>query len=222
MLRTPITLCLISFLGLPLLAQDAPKLETDDEKGSYAFGINVGNNLGPFADALEYDAFLAGLKDALDGKEPALAEEEAMGAFQAFQRKAMETMRTKNREAGATFLKTNAENKDVVQLPSGLQYKIVKKGEGDSPKATDTVSVHYTGTLADGQKFDSSRDRGEPTSFPVNGVIPGWTEALQLMKPGSQWMVYIPYDLAYGERGRPPSIPPFSTLIFDVELLEVK
>ena len=123
---------------------------------------------------------------------------------------------------GETYLKENAKKEGVKTLPSGLQYKVVKEGSGKSPKATDTVSVHYRGTLIDGTEFDSSIKRGEPAEFPVNRVIKGWTEALQLMKEGDKWMLYIPSHLAYGERGAGGAIGPIETLIFEVELLKVK
>lgn len=127
------------------------------------------------------------------------------------------------KEKGEIFLKENATKEGVKTLPSGLQYKVVKEGSGKAPKATDTVSVHYRGTLIDGKEFDSSHKRGEPAEFPVNAVIKGWTEALQLMKEGSKWMLYIPASLAYGERGTPGGpIGPNETLIFEVELLKVK
>lgn len=125
-------------------------------------------------------------------------------------------------QKGEQFLKENAAKEGVKTLPSGLQYKVIKEGEGKSPKATDTVSVHYKGTLIDGKEFDSSYKRGEPAEFPVNRVIKGWTEALQLMKEGSKWMLYIPSNLAYGERGAGADIGPNETLIFEVELLKVK
>lgn len=129
---------------------------------------------------------------------------------------------TKSKQAGEAFLLANKSKPGIVTLKDGLQYKVLKQGKGEAPKAEDTVTVNYAGTLIDGTEFDSSYKRGEPATFPVNGVIPGWTEALQLMKPGSTWMLYIPASLAYGEQGAPPSIGPNQTLIFKVELLDVK
>ena len=124
-------------------------------------------------------------------------------------------------EQGAAFLKKNGERAEVTTLKSGLQYEVIKEGDGPSPKATDKVTTHYHGTLIDGTVFDSSVQRNEPATFPVNGVIPGWVEALQLMKVGSKWRLFVPYNLAYGERGAGQAIKPFSTLIFEVELLKI-
>lgn len=126
-----------------------------------------------------------------------------------------------NKDAGMAFLAENKKKAGVVELPSGMQYEILKDGTGESPKATDKVTTHYTGTLMDGTVFDSSIERGQPAQFPVNGVIRGWTEALQLMKPGSKWKLYIPSDLAYGDGGSPPKIGPGALLIFEVELISV-
>lgn len=134
----------------------------------------------------------------------------------------MKTKGEKNKKEGDAFLAENKDKKGIVSLPSGLQYKVIKEGEGDTPKATDKVTVHYRGTLIDGTEFDSSYGRGEPATFPVNGVIPGWTEALQLMNAGSKWQLFIPSKLAYGERGAGGKIGPNSTLIFDVELISIQ
>jgi FKBP-type peptidyl-prolyl cis-trans isomerase FklB len=134
----------------------------------------------------------------------------------------MKAQGEKNKKEGEAFLAENKKKEGVKTLPSGLQYKVIKEGTGKSPKATDKVSTHYRGTLIDGTEFDSSYKRGQPATFPVNGVIPGWTEALQLMKVGSKWQLFIPSKLAYGERGAPPVIGPYSVLIFTVELLAIK
>lgn len=133
-----------------------------------------------------------------------------------------QTPDAKNKQTGDAFLSSNKAKPGVVTLKDGLQYKVIKQGQGTTPKAEDTVTVNYAGTLIDGTEFDSSYKRGEPATFPVSGVIPGWTEALQMMKPGSTWMLYIPSSLAYGEQGAPPNIGPNETLIFKVELLDVK
>ena len=166
-----------------------------------------------------------GIIDALTGAKPALNDTQAMAAMQKFEQGMQAKAKEKGdqaKAAGDGFLAANAKKPGVKVLPSGLQYKVLKTGTGASPKATDTVKVHYHGTLTNGEKFDSSVERGEPAEFPVNRVIPGWTEALQLMKPGDKWQLVIPSDLAYGPQGRPPVIPPNSVLLFDVELLEVK
>ena len=198
-------------------------LETEQQKGSYAFGMNVGRNIAPIAKQLDIDLFVRALRDQLEGKEAAMTDAEGRDAFMAFQETASKAAQAESMKAGKEFLANNAKNDaDIVQLVSGLQYKVVTAGEGAKPKATDTVEVHYTGTLIDGTKFDSSRDRGTPATFPVNGVIAGWTEALQLMPVGSRWTLFVPGDLAYGERGSPPRIPPNSVLVFDVELMSIK
>ena len=200
------------------------KLNTDQEKASYAIGQQIGKSLKMQNADVVMPSLVGGMQDALDGKEGKLKPEEMQGALQKMQegamKKAMEQADA-NGKKGDEFLASNKTKAGVKTTDSGLQYEVVKEGSGNSPKDTDTVKVHYTGTLITGEKFDSSRDRNEPAEFPVNGVIPGWTEALKLMKPGAQWKLVIPAKLAYGPQGR-PGIPPNSTLLFDVELLEVK
>lgn len=224
MKRIPLLLVLPLALLLVLPATaEPPTLDTEKQKGSYAFGMNVGRNIAPIAKQLDIDLFMRALRDQLEGKEPAMTDVEGREAFMAFQETASKAAQAESLKAGKDFLANNTKNdKDIVQLVSGLQYKVVTAGTGEKPKATDTVQVHYTGTLIDGTKFDSSRDRGTPAEFPVNGVIAGWTEALQLMPTGSRWTLFIPGNLAYGERGSPPRIPPNSVLVFDVELMAIK
>lgn len=214
------TLALVSLVGCDKKAD----LSTDKGKGSYAIGVQIGRSLKAQNADVETPALMAGLTDAFAGKDLQLKPEEMQAALQSMQeeaiKKASETAE-KSKAEGTEFLAKNKDKEGVKTTASGLQYQVVQEGKGDSPKETDTVKVHYTGTLVNGEKFDSSVDRGEPAEFPVNGVIPGWTEALQMMKPGAKWKLFIPPDLAYGPQGR-PGIPPNSVLIFDVELLEVK
>ncbi len=218
-------------------AQNAAPLETEQQQLSYTFGLNVGSNMARDNITVDPDAFLAGLMDALNGNQPQLSQEQMTTVIQAFQTrlqarqqeqqaKMAERMATAGEEAkkqGADFLAANGKRKEVTTTASGLQYEVLEAGKADAPKprATDTVTVHYTGKLVDGTVFDSSVERGAPASFPLNGVIKGWTEGLQLMPVGSKYRLFIPYQLAYGEQGRPPTIPPYSTLIFDVELLKI-
>ena len=190
---------------------------------SYSIGVRIASDLKRqgFKD-LEAESLAQGISDVLSGKDPVINASDAMGIIQNHMQAQKVAQHAPNKNAGEQFLAENKERSEVVTLPSGLQYEVLTEGTGATPGATDKVSVHYHGTLIDGTVFDSSVKRGEPASFPVNGVIKGWTEALQLMKTGSKWKLYIPYDLAYGDRGAGPTIKPYSTLIFEVELLEVK
>ena len=194
---------------------------SEKNKFSYAVAMSVAGNL--FQQGItEIDSasFAKGVEDALNGSLQ-LSPEEANAVIQNFLQEAQKGQFSKNIEAGKTFLAENAKKKGVTTLASGLQYEILTSGTGASPKLTDTVTTHYHGTLLDGTVFDSSVERGQPASFGVNQVIKGWTEALQLMKEGDKWRLYIPYDLAYGERGAGAAIQPYATLIFDVELIKV-
>ncbi len=212
------------------MAGEEPQLESVKDKVSYAIGLSIGKNMKQDNVELDPDLLLRGLKDALAGAKPLLTEaqiQEAMTAFQKeMQAKAAEARKASGEKAkkeGEDFLAANKKAAGVVTLPSGLQYKVIKKGNGKvCPKATDTVVTHYRGTLLDGTEFDSSLKRGEPAEFEVGGVIPGWTEALQLMKVGDKWELYVPAELAYGERGAGRVIGPNATLVFEVELLEIK
>lgn len=211
----------------PAPAQENSMLKTDADKLSYALGVQWADYVGRFkSEGLNLDLLKKGLDDAAAKAPLAMTEEEMMGVFKSLKERLMsarEAQGKKAGEAGLAFLDQNAKAEGVKVLPSGLQYKVIKDGEGASPKATDTVSVHYRGTLTTGEEFDSSIKRGQPATFPVNGVIKGWTEALQLMKVGSKWQLFIPAALGYGSNGAPDgSIPPNATLLFDVELLGIK
>jgi FKBP-type peptidyl-prolyl cis-trans isomerase len=189
---------------------------------SYGLGTLVASNLkSQGADSLNVDAMVAGLKDIMLGKEPKLQQMEAIAIVQVYMQKAMEKKTAQAKVDNAKFLEDNKKTEGVQTTKSGLQYKVVSAGKGTkSPLATDKVTVHYTGKLIDGTVFDSSTGR-DPITFEVGGVIAGWTEALQLMKEGDKWMIYLPYDIAYGERGAGDQIPPYATLIFEVELIKV-
>ena len=192
------------------------------DKVSYALGLSIGNNFKSSGiDSVVMDDFMQGLSDVLEEKAPQLSYDEAKREIEAYfmdlQQKAVKL----NKEAGEEFLKINAHKEGVTTLPSGLQYEVLKMGEGPKPTLSDTVTCHYHGTLINGIVFDSSMDRGEPASFPLRGVIAGWTEILQLMPVGSKWKVTIPSDLAYGDRGAGEHIKPGSTLIFIIELLSI-
>ena len=199
------------------------------DKNSYALGMSIAHNmLQSGVREISFDDFTAGLKAALTGAEPAISYEEAGALLDEFFGKIQEEQAARQAEIGElmkkdgeTFLAANAKKEGVTVLPSGLQYKVLKSGEGRKPGRTDKVRCHYEGTFPNGQKFDSSYDRNEPAVFGVNQVIAGWTEALQLMSEGSAWELYIPYNLAYGEAGAPGAIPPYSALVFKVELIEV-
>ncbi len=198
------------------------KSDEELEKFSYALGMSIaGNLIQSGVKTINPEFFVEGLIDSFQGTMPKINPSEANEILENFINKANQGKGEKNREAGRKFLAENKKNQDVVELPSGLQYKILTEGEGDIPTATDEVKCHYHGTLIDGTVFDSSVQRGQPAVFPVNGVIKGWIEALQLMATGSKWRLFIPSDLAYGKQGAGGAIEPDSTLIFDVELLEI-
>ena len=199
------------------------------DKLSYALGLGIGRQLAQMgATDLNVDDFAAAIKDVLAGSELKVVDSEAQTLVQDFFRKQEEkanaAMAEKGKKAkaeGEQYLADNASKEGVVTLPSGLQYKVIKEGNGRKPKATDKVKCHYEGFLIDGTVFDSSVQRGEPAVFPLNQVIAGWTEGLQLMQEGAKYRFFIPYNLAYGEHGAGAMIPPFAALIFDVELIEV-
>jgi FKBP-type peptidyl-prolyl cis-trans isomerase len=203
-------------------------LSQKDQIG-YSLGVTIGKSMKQDGIEVNSDLFLQGLNDALAGAKLRLTDKEITAAMTALQNSVMEKQAEaakkaaeENKKVGDAFLAENKTKPGVVTLPSGLQYKIIKAGTGPKPKATDKVECHYRGTLINGTEFDSSYKRGQPATFPVNGVIKGWTEALQLMPVGSKWELFIPADLAYGTRGAGPQIGPNTTLIFEVELLGIK
>lgn len=191
-------------------------------KISYSLGSLMAANVkAQGADSLDIDALNKGVQDALNGQPLLVDQNEAMQVVQTYMQTAAMRKTAKSKEVGQAFLEANKKNEGILTTASGLQYKVLQQGSGKQPTASDRVTVHYTGTLIDGTPFDSSVKRGQPATFSVGGVIRGWTEALQLMREGDKWMLYIPYDLAYGERGSGGQIPPYSTLIFEVELISV-
>ena len=199
------------------------------DKNSYALGMSIAHNMMQSGiQSIDFDSFTAGVKAILTGSEPAVSFEEAgqlldkyFAEIEAEQKAQAEAMSSAMKEEGEAFLAFNAQQEGVVTLPSGLQYKVLAEGSGKKPSATDKVKCHDEGTLLIGAKFDSAYDRNEPAVFGLNQVIPGWTEGVQLMSEGSKYEFYIPYDLAYGAHGAPGAIPPYATLKFIVELIEV-
>jgi len=227
--RLAMAMCAAVALSGAAFAADAPELKGDKEKLSYSIGMDIGGNLKRQSVEVDPDLLAKGVKDSYGGGKTLLTEDEARLAITTFQKahmaKKAETMRIlaeKNKADGEKFLAENARKEGVKTLPSGLQYKEIAPGTGKSPKTTDTVTTHYKGTLIDGTEFDSSYKRGQPATFPVSGVIPGWTEALQLMKEGAKWQLFVPSNLAYGEQGAGREIGPNATLVFEVELISVK
>ncbi len=199
--------------------------ETHEQKASYGIGMNMGNQLlGQSFDGLEIDAVAQGLKDAFAKIESAVSQGDIQAGFE-YVTKLMQQKQQENSKGaideGNAHLEENSKKEGVTVTASGLQYEIITAGEGEIPSSTSKVKTHYHGTLINGTVFDSSYDRGQPAEFPVNGVIPGWTEALQLMPVGSKWKLTIPYSLAYGEQGAGGAIGPCETLVFDIELLEI-
>lgn len=199
-------------------------LDSLSAKGSYGIGLQIGQQLLESQLDVTAEAVAKGIFDVLNQHKPALELNEVAQALQTLQQQAVEAQQAQFKqfeEAGAQFLAENAKKDGVKTTESGLQYEVLVQGEGKIPAKTDKVRVHYTGTLIDGTVFDSSVQRGQPAEFPVNGVIAGWIEALSMMPVGSKWRLAIPHNLAYGERGAGASIPPFSALVFEVELLEI-
>lgn len=203
----------------------ALELDTDKKRLSYFVGLQVGQQIKNDGIELDEAAFVAAIKDIAAGATPRLTQTELQATFQRIkQQREADAAKAgeNNRLEGEQFLAENKNKPDVKVTASGLQYKVITAGTGAKPKATSTVEVHYRGTLIDGTEFDSSYRRGQPATFPVNGVIKGWTEALQMMSEGAKWQLFIPSELAYGSRGTGADIGPDSTLIFDVELLKIK
>lgn len=224
----------IAILGLGLLAaqasaEEAPVLKTEKDKMSYGIGAEAGRNFKRLGVEVDTDLLVRGLRDALSGEQLLMTDEEIRATMTAYQAEARQKQAQaarlaaeNNKKAGEAFLADNKTKEGVVTLPSGLQYKILKAGEGKTPTDADTVECNYRGTLINGAEFDSSYRRGQPATFKVTGVIPGWREALKLMPVGSKWQIFIPPQLAYGERGVGRDIGPNATLIFDLELLAIK
>jgi len=218
----------ILFMVSISFAEEDAVLKNEKDRLSYAIGMDIGNGLQRQNIDLNPEIVAQGIWDSLSGGKTLMTEQEYRDTMTAFKqelsKKQMEQMQElseKNKKDGENFLAENKTREGIITLPSGLQYKIIQTGTGKTPMSSDTVTVNYRGTLIDGTEFDSSYRRGQPASFPVKGVIPGWTEALQLMKEGAKWELYIPSNLAYGERGAGRNIGPNSTLIFEVELISV-
>lgn len=215
--------------SLTVNAQQKTTLKSQKDKVSYIIGLNIGTNFKQQSIDIDSDLLFKGIKDALSNATPLIGEKESQEVMQAFQKEMIakqmgraKQVGEKNKKEGEAFLAENKKKEGVKTLASGLQYKVIKEGTGKTPKATDTVVVHYRGTLINGKEFDSSYKRGEPITFALGSVIPGWGEALQLMKVGSKWQLFIPSKLAYGEADRSADIGPNSTLLFEVELLKIK
>jgi len=223
-----VTVLTVGLLSTLCFAGEKIELKEQKDKESYSLGYQFGQNLKSQGVDLNLDVYTTGIRDALGGKESQMPPEEIRATimslqqrFTAAQQKALTEQAAKNLSESKAFLTANEKKEGVKTLPSGLQYKVLTEGSGKMPKAEDTVTVQYKGTLMNGTEFDSSYKRGQPATFQVKGVIKGWTEALQLMKEGSKWQLFIPPELGYGERGVGP-IPPNSALIFEIELLTVK
>ncbi|GAB4487155.1 MAG: macrophage infectivity potentiator Mip [Thermodesulfovibrionales bacterium] len=223
-----VVFCLLFSFGIAG-AEEASPFKNELEKRSYGMGMDFGAKLKKQPIELDTEKFVQGIKDALSGGKALMTEKEAQDIVVAYQKEfsakqaeARKQAADRNKQEGEAFLAENKKKEGVITLPSGLQYKVLQDGSGKQPKDSDTVVTHYRGTLIDGTEFDSSYKRNQPATFPVNAVIPGWTEALKLMKEGSKWQLFVPSNLAYGERGAGAAIGPNATLIFEVELLSVK
>ncbi|MDY6889981.1 MAG: FKBP-type peptidyl-prolyl cis-trans isomerase [Pseudomonadota bacterium] len=227
MKKSMLALALSGALATTAAVQAQP-LETEQQKLSYSLGLILGERIQADVETLDVEAFSQGVEAVFSGQEPALDQQQVAEVMQAFQQRKMEEQRQamaklaeENGAKGAAYMAKNGAREGVVTTDSGLQYEVLTAGQGKSPKATDTVKVHYRGQLIDGTEFDSSYARNEPVSFPLDGVIPGWTEGLQLMQEGGKSRLVIPADLAYGPGGMGNAIGPNETLVFEVELLEV-
>ena len=220
MKKKHIAFFLMIFINLSIM--NAQKLKTEIDSVSYCIGVNIGENLKNQFSDIDIKDFMNGINDVLSDKsEPKISNAEAQKILQEYFSKQQELKSKKAIEEGENFLAENGKKKGVTTLESGLQYEVITRGEGAKPTLNDQVTTHYHGTLIDGTVFDSSVERGQPATFPVSGVIKGWTEALQLMSVGSKWKLFVPYNLAYGERGAGANIGPFTTLIFEVELISI-
>jgi len=215
-----IFLSLILIMGITSI--NAQNLNTEMEKVSYSLGVNVAKSVkNQGLTSIDSEAIAQAFTDVFEGNELKISEQESNLILQDYFGKLAKEAQSANVEAGQKFLAENAKRDGVTTTSTGLQYEVLVAGTGDFPKETDQVTVHYHGTLIDGTVFDSSVERGQPATFPVNGVIPGWVEALQLMNPGAKYKLFIPSNLAYGERGAGGSIGPNATLIFEVELISI-
>jgi FKBP-type peptidyl-prolyl cis-trans isomerase FklB len=217
------------FLASQVNAGENLVLKSQKDKMSYIIGMDLGKNFQRQAIDIDADILAQGIKDGVSGAKGLLSEQEIKETLAAFQAEMMakqadlaKSRGEKNKKEGEAFLAENQKKEGVKTLPSGLQYKVIQPGTGNSPKLTDEVTAHYRGTLIDGTEFDSSFRRGKPETLPVNGVIPGWTEALQLMQVGAKWQLFVPSSLAYGERGAGQNIGPNATLIFEIELISIQ
>jgi FKBP-type peptidyl-prolyl cis-trans isomerase FklB len=222
--RFLLALAAMAFAGSSLAVDDLSK-GSDKQKFGYAVGFQIGQDLRQGGLDVDPDAFSQAVRDVLTNSPPKMSREDMQAAIEKFQQQQAAQQAAKAEKSlkeGQAFLAANKTKQGVVTRPSGLQYLVVKEGSGKSPAATDTVEVNYRGTLIDGTEFDSSYSRGQTVSFPVNQVIQGWQEVLPLMKTGAQWKVYIPSNLAYGERGAGANIGPNETLVFDIELISIK
>ncbi len=203
-------------------SMNAQKLNDEVDSVSYSLGVNIGENIKSQFPDIDLKNFESGIEDVLsEKKQPKIEGQDAQKVIQEYFTKQQAKASEGKIEEGKAFLAENGKRKEVITLESGLQYEIITSAEGPKPTLNDQVTTHYHGTLLDGTVFDSSVDRGQPATFPVSGVIKGWTEALQLMSVGAKWRLYVPYDLAYGERGASAQIGPYTTLIFEVELLKI-
>ncbi len=224
MLKRIVAVFVLSLVVSGVSAADVPSLKTQKEKLSYILGLRLGQGATKSAMDLDPKAVAQAVEDVLSGTPPRLTQEQMVATLKAFE--ADEAAKQKavaeiNKKQSSDFLAKNGKRDGVATTASGLQYEVVRAGDGAKPKATDKVKVHYRGTLIDGTEFDSSYRRGEPATFPVNGVIQGWQEAIQLMTVGSSWKIYIPSEIGYGSRGAGKTIGPDQALVFDVELLEI-
>ncbi|MEY2987792.1 MAG: outer membrane protein precursor [Pseudomonadota bacterium] len=218
-----------TLFSAPALAAGKTSAKGIKDKSAYSLGYQFGQNLHSYGAQLHVESFTKGFADALAGKKGAMTPDEMQKAVAEFEQSLRSKLEAKKKDQGdanikegKSFLDANAKKAGVKVLESGLQYQVLTEGKGKTPKATDVVTTHYRGTLINGKEFDSSYSRNQPAEFPVNGVIKGWTEALQLMKEGSKWKLFIPSELAYGAQGAGPDIGPNATLIFEVELISVK
>ena len=228
MKKALLALACLGLLAPTACAQEQTPVQSEQHKISYSLGYNIGQDFSQKKLDIDPDMLMRGMNDALSGSTTALSEDEMRQAMMDLQKKMMakqqqqmQQLAETNEQAGKAFLAENRQKEGVKTTMSGLQYKVISKGTGKKPGPNDKVTVHYRGRLLDGTEFDSSFKRNKPATFPVGGVIPGWTEGLQLMKEGAKWQLFIPAKLAYGEKGAGPMIGPNATLIFDVELISI-